>query len=318
MSIFTKRINYKPFEYPEVFEFIDMINKTFWVHAEVDFTADIQDFKVNLSPKEQEVLKRSLLGISQVEVGVKTFWGKLYDHFPKPEFNSLGATLAENEVRHSEAYSRLLEVLGYNDEFEKLLTIPIFNRKIEFIRTHLEERGIIEKLLFFVIVIENSSLFSQFANILSFTRFKGIMKNVSNIIAWTSIDEQIHANSGIYLINKIKEEMSDDELLGFEQKIFEDINDYIEFESLLLDWIYEEGELEFFTKTDMLNFMKYRVDEALIKMNFKKVFNISQEEYKPMKWFEEEIFANSNDDFFAKRPVDYTKHDKPISENDLF
>lgn len=318
MSIFTKRINYKPFEYPEVFDFIDMINKTFWVHAEVDFTADIQDFKVNLSPKEQEVLKRSLLGISQVEVGVKTFWGKLYDHFPKPEFNSLGATLAENEVRHSEAYSRLLEVLGYNDEFEKLLTIPIFNKKIEFIRTHLEERDIIEKLLFFVIVIENSSLFSQFANILSFTRFKGIMKNVSNIIAWTSIDEQIHANSGIYLINKIKEEMSDDELLRFEQKISEDINDYIEFESLLLDWIYEEGELEFFTKTDMLNFMKYRVDEALIKMNFKKVFNISQEEYKPMKWFEEEIFANSNDDFFAKRPVDYTKHDKPISENDLF
>ncbi len=32
------------------------------------------------------------------------------------------------------------------------------------------------------------------------------MKNVSNIIAWTSVDEQIHANAGIYLINKIREE----------------------------------------------------------------------------------------------------------------
>src|SRR5699024_11249425 len=55
-------------------------------------------------------------------------------------------------------------------------------------------------------LIENVSLFSQFAVILSFTRFQGVLKNVSNIIAWTSLDEQIHANAGIYIINKIKEE----------------------------------------------------------------------------------------------------------------
>jgi ribonucleoside-diphosphate reductase beta chain len=35
------------------------------------------------------------------------------------------------------------------------------------------------------------------------------MKNVSNIIAWTSVDEQIHANAGIFLINKIREEQPD-------------------------------------------------------------------------------------------------------------
>ena len=42
------------------------------------------------------------------------------------------------------------------------------------------------------------------------------------------------------------------------------------------------------------------------------------EEVKPMLWFEEEVFANELDDFFAKRPTAYTKHDKSISENDLF
>ena len=34
--------------------------------------------------------------------------------------------------------------------------------------------------------------------------------------------------------------------------------------------------------------------------------------------FEEEVFANSLDDFFAKRPVEYTKHDKSITADDLF
>lgn len=73
MGIFDKRINYKPFEYPEVMDFVDMMNQTFWVHKEIDFTADIQDFKTNLSDIEKEVVKRSLLSIAQVEVGVKAF-----------------------------------------------------------------------------------------------------------------------------------------------------------------------------------------------------------------------------------------------------
>ena len=319
MGLFDKRINYKPFEYPEVMQFVEAINKSYWVHSEVDFTADIQDFKTNLSDKEREVIKRSLLGIAQVEVGVKTFWGKLYDHLPKPEINGLGATFSESEFRHSEAYSQLLEVLGYNGEFEKLLEIPVFKDRLELIQDILSNDSTIDwKLLFFTIIIENASLFSQFGNILSFTRFKGYMKNTSNIIAWTSMDEQIHANAGIYLINKLREENVD--LFNRVDYPFLKyiIENYMQHESNLLDWIYEEGELEFFTKEDMLNFMKYRVDESLVKMNLQKVFNISSEEYSPMKWFEEEVFANSMDDFFAKRPVDYTKHDKSITSNDLF
>lgn len=63
MSLFDKRINYKPFEYPEVMDFVDMMNKTFWVHKEIDFTADIQDFGAQLSFTEKEVVKRSLLSI---------------------------------------------------------------------------------------------------------------------------------------------------------------------------------------------------------------------------------------------------------------
>lgn len=74
MGIFDKRLNYKPFEYPEVMDFVESMNSSFWVHKEIDFTADIQDFKSNLSETEQEIVKRSLLSIAQVEIGVKLFW----------------------------------------------------------------------------------------------------------------------------------------------------------------------------------------------------------------------------------------------------
>lgn len=318
MGIFDKRENYKPFEYPEVMEFVDAMNKSFWVHSEVEFTADIQDFKSDLSYIEQEAVKRSLLGIAQVEVAVKTFWGDLYDLFPKPEFNGLGATFAECEFRHSEAYSRLLEVLGYNDEFEELLKVPIFRKRQDIMQKYLAKQSdTIDRILFFTLIIENASLFSQFATILSFTRFKGYMKNVANIIAWTSIDEQLHANAGIYIIKKIFEEQPETK-----ERIRSHVDDfivhYMELEDQLLDWIFEEGELSFFSKKDLCNYMRYRLDESMTTLGFDKPFNITTEQAKPMLWFEEEVFSNSLDDFFAKRPVDYTKHDKSITANDLF
>lgn len=317
MSLFDKRINYKPFEYPEVMDFVDMMNKTFWVHKEIDFTADIQDFGAQLSFTEKEVVKRSLLSIAQVEVGVKAFWGDLYKHFPKPEINNLGSTFAESETRHSEAYARLLEVMGLNDSFKDIYSIPIFKKKIDMMDNYMKTNDdIIWKLLFFVIVIENSSLFSQFANILSFTRFKGYLKNTSNIIAWTSIDEQTHANAGIYLINKLREEGYIDAKMM--EEIKRAVSNYIQYEEELLDWIYEKGELSFFTKNDMLNFMKYRVDDALVNMGVEKVFHITEDQYRAMIWFDEDVFANELDDFFAKRPTAYTKHDKSITAEDLF
>ena len=133
MGIFDYRRNYKPFEYPEVTEFTDAINKSFWVHSEVDFTADTQDFLSHLSESEKNAVKNALLAIAQIEVNVKTFWGDLYSHLPKPEFNGLGSTFAECEFRHSEAYSRLLEVLGYNDEFENLIEIPIIKQRVDYL-----------------------------------------------------------------------------------------------------------------------------------------------------------------------------------------
>ncbi|MBX3242358.1 MAG: ribonucleotide-diphosphate reductase subunit beta [Chitinophagaceae bacterium] len=324
MGLFEKRINYKPFEYPEVLKFTEAINKSFWVHSEVDFTADTQDFHSHLTPEERNAVKRALLAIAQIEVAVKSFWGNLYNHLPKPELNGLGSTFAECEFRHSEAYSRLVEVLGYNDEFQKLVEVPIIKERIQYLSSVLSNLKSADKkeysiaLILFTILIENVSLFSQFAIILSFTRFKGWMKNVSNIIAWTSVDEQIHANAGIYLINKIKDEypeVLDGDTLS---RITDMVRQSVEIEERILDWIFEAGDIDLLQKEDLINFIKFRVDESLNKIGMPSQYFVSSEQYRPMKWFEEEVFANSLDDFFAKRPVDYTKHDKSITADDLF
>jgi ribonucleoside-diphosphate reductase beta chain len=113
-SIFRKRLNLKPYEYPEVLEYVDAIRHSYWVHTEFSFTSDVQDFKINVTPVERNALQNCMLAIAQIEVGVKTFWGDVYKHLPKPEIGAVGQTFAESEVRHMDAYSHLLEVLGLN------------------------------------------------------------------------------------------------------------------------------------------------------------------------------------------------------------
>lgn len=324
MGLFDKRVQYKPFEYPEVLQFTAAINKSFWVHSEVDFTADTQDFHANLTAAEQNAIKNSLLSIAQIEVAVKSFWGNLYHHFPKPEINGLGATFAECEFRHSEAYSRLLEVLGYNNQFEALIEVPVVKERIQYLSNALQHAKSTDQkeytitLILFSLLIENVSLFSQFAIILAFTRFKGLMKNVSNIIAWTSVDEQIHANAGIYLVNKLREEYPALFSAAMNEKVRETVRLSIETEERMLDWIFSEGEIDIIQKRDLSNFMKKRADDSLQQIGIEPIFNISSKEYAAMLWFEEEVFSNSLDDFFAKRPVEYTKFDKSISAHDLF
>ena len=181
-----------------------------------------------------------------------------------------------------------------------------------------DEKEYLFSLILFSILIENVSLFSQFAVILSFTRFKGAMKNVSNIIGWTSVDEQIHANAGMYIVNQIRDEFPEYFDRSTQDKIISIVKASIDIEAEILDWIFEMGEIDTVSKKDLLNFMKYRVDDSLHKIGISKIFHVAEIDYLPMVWFEEEVFANSMDDFFAKRPVDYTKHDKSITANDLF
>lgn len=321
-DIFAKRVNYKPFEY-DILPYTNLINQTYWVDSELDFTADKQDYFVSLSLVEQSAVKNALLAISQIEVAVKSFWGKLYDYLPKPELCGLGSTFAECEFRHSQAYSRLLDVMNASEAFETVMEVPEIRDRVNFLSSYLQKkvdatdrRSYALAIIIFALFIENTSLFSQFAIILSFTRFKSYLKNTSNVIAWTSKDEQIHASAGIYLFNTIVAENPALFDAAMKETITKAAKKAIEVEESVLDWIFEKGEIETVSKADLLSFMKSRINRSLASIGIAPAFVTPSE--VPLRWFDEEIGAGTHDDFFAKRPTDYSKFTSPINGDNLF
>lgn len=323
-NIFEKRINLKPYEYPELNEYVDAIRHSYWIHTEFNFTSDIQDYKTALSDRERNALKNAMLAISQIEVAVKTFWGDIYQKMPKPEIGSVGATFSESEVRHQDAYSHLLEILGLNTEFKNLKKKPVIMKRVHYLETALknaksdDNQEYAESILLFSLFIEHVSLFSQFLIIMAFNKYKNLFKGISNVVEATSKEEQIHGDFGIDVIKIIKKENPDWFNDDYNAMIQETCREAFESESRIIDWIFEEGELDFLPKNVINEFIKNRFNNSLESIGIAKIFEVDNTLLEQTEWFDDEIIGTKHGDFFVKRSINYSKRTKSITHEDLF
>ena len=323
-NIFEKRINLKPYEYPQLYEYVPAIRHSYWIHTEFNFTSDIQDFKSRLSDVEKNAIKNTMLAISQIEVAVKSFWGDLYHRMPKPEIGSVGATFAESEVRHADAYSHLLEILGLNKEFKALKKKPIIMKRVQYLEIALknskseEDKEYAESVLLFSLFIEHVSLFSQFLIIMAFNKHKNMLKGISNVVEATSKEEQIHGDFGIDLIKILQKEQPQWFTEEYKENIQAICNKAYKAECGLVDWIFEAGEIDFLPKAVINEFIKNRFNNSLESIGIDKIFDIDESLVAQTDWFDDEIIGTKHGDFFVKRSINYSKRTQSITSDDLF
>jgi len=323
-DIFAKRTNFKPYEYPELYEYTDAVRHSYWVHTEFNFTSDVQDFHVNVNDVERSAIKNSMLAIAQIEVAVKTFWGKIYDKMPKPEIGAVGATFAESEVRHADAYAHLLEILGLNDEFKNIKNIPVIQKRMNYLekvidlsRTE-ENKDYFKSVMLFSLFVEHVSLFSQFLVMMSFNKHKNLFKGISNAVEATSKEENLHGMFGIDVINTIKDEHPewfDDECRA---GIITACEEAYAAEAEIVDWIFEAGELDFMPSQNVKEFIKHRFNNSLVAIGMPRQFEVSDALLEETDWFDNEVIATKHVDFFHKRSINYNKRSASVTSDDLF
>jgi ribonucleoside-diphosphate reductase beta chain len=321
-NVFRKRTNLKPYEYPHLVEYLEAIRHSYWVHTEFNYSSDIQDMKVRMLPQEAEIVKKAMLAISQIEVQVKTFWAKIGDKMPKPEIQAVGVTFGESEVRHADAYSNLLEIMGLNAEFERLIDVPAIKRRIAYleqsIQQPVDDRDYFHKIILFSMFVENVSLFSQFLIMMAFNKHKNLLKGISNAISATQKEEDIHARFGFDLVNIIKSENPDWFNSDTTKEVVRLCKEAHKAESGIIDWIYGDYDLDFLPKNTVKEFIKNRFNQSLTAIGMKEIFEVDKQAVAATSWFIDESFTTTNVDFFAKRATTYTKKTKSFTEDDLF
>lgn len=323
-DIFKKRLSLKPYEYPELYEYVSSIRHSYWIHTEFNFVGDIQNFKVNVNEVERNAIRNAMLAIAQVEVNVKTFWGDIYKKMPKPEIGAVGATFAESEVRHTDAYAHLLELLGLNEVFKTIGEIPALMRRVNYLEKALrnakseDNREYSQAILLFSLFTEHVSLFSQFLIMMSFNKHKNLFKGISNAVEATSKEEQIHGLFGIDVINIIKKEHPEWFDQDFEDEVIALCQEAYESEQEVVDWIFEKGEIEFIPKAVVLEFIKQRFNNSLESIGVHKIFETDQKLLEQSDWFDDEVIGTKHGDFFNKKSINYNKKGKSITSDDLF
>ncbi len=323
-DIFRKRTNLKPYEYPELAEYVDAIRHSYWIHTEFNYSRDIDDFKTRVEPHEREAIKKAMLAIAQIEVAVKTFWGNIYIKLPKPEIGAVGSTFAESEVRHTDAYSHLLEILGLNEAFQELTKVPVIKQRIEYLdKVNLlaqanENREYSQAVLLFALFIEHVSLFSQFLIMMAFNKHKNLFKGISNAVEATSKEEQIHGMFGTDLINIIREEQPAWFDSSYKELVRSLCIEAYQSESAIVDWIVEDGELDFLPTAEIKEFIKSRLNKAMVGIGMNPVFNVDDALVQKTDWFDDEVIATKHVDFFDKRSINYNKRQTSVTSDDLF
>lgn len=481
-NLFEKRVNLMPYEYPELIAFRDAIRHSYWLTSEFNFSSDIQDYHVNVTPQEKSVLTKSMLAIAQIEVAVKLFWGDLYKYLPKPEINGVGVTFAEchaegteiltpsgwvdfknitgdrlvcqfdartkeisfakptkvikkryqgelyrfstendkwvtivtpnhrmldfdpvtgeervvlakdfdvsidrvkyyggydqrsdkeidnitlysldnpsiqketidyngmvycvtvpsgfiitrynntvsiegnSEERHSEGYASLLEILGMADMFSDLSQYPALMSRYDYMEAFMANKNeskseFVLSLILFSLFVEHISLFGQFLVIMSFNKHKNMFKGISNVIEATSKEEEIHGRFGIALYGILKEEHPELFTEEFYQELTTLADSALKAEKAILHWIFEEGDLDFIDLATAENYIIHRYNNSLEILGIEAPYLVDEKLLDKTRWFDQEILAGKENDFFYKRSTDYSKKQKQITADDLF
>ena len=324
-DITKERIVYKPFEYPQAFDYYMKQQQAHWLWTEVPMMSDVNDWKQNLTEAEKNIVGSILKGFAQTETVVNDYWSNLVTKwFRKPEIIAMAVTFGCFETIHAEAYSLLNEELGL-DDFSEFLEDETTMAKIETLmnvrdsfngEVNWHERA--KSLAIFSAFTEGVNLFSSFAVLLSF-KMRNKLKGVGQIVEWSIRDESMHSDAGCWLFRTLLEEKPELKTPELETAINEAALLSLELELDFIEKVYEMGDLEGCNKDDLISFIKHRVNTKMGDLGYRPIVNgIDVKAVERMKWFDHLSAGKQHTDFFANRVTNYSKGTMEWDENAIF
>lgn len=309
MALLTPRPTYAPFEYDQAYKFWELQQQSHWLHTEIAMASDINDWKINLTDTERNVIGHILKGFTQSEVFIQEYWGSLISKwFKKPEIQMMASTFSAFESIHAVAYAYLNQSLGLED-FSAFLHEPTAKAKIDrlILTKGKSKEEIAKSLAIFSAFNEGVNLFSSFAVLLNFSRLNK-MKGLGQIIAFSIKDESLHSEAGCWLFRTLIAEYPDIWTDELKKEIYEAARVTIELEDNFIDKAFELGDMEGLKADDLKAFIRHRCNTKLgdlgLKQNWK---NIDKDALTRMEWFDVMSAGVNHADFFAQRVTDYSK-----------
>lgn len=329
-KLFTNRVEYKPFEYPEYHNdgWLPQ-QQAHWLYTEISMQGDIKDWNENLKPHEKNLVGNILLGFAQTECVVQDYWtGMVTKWFPKHEIKKMAITFGNFETIHAEAYSYLNETLGL-DDFKAFLHEETTAAKFEFLmqtkndytykdlaKSSEARRDVAKSLAIFSAFAEGVSLYSSFAVLYSF-QMRNMLKGIGQQMKWSVRDESLHSKMGCQLFKHMCAEYP--ELKNsVKSSVEEAARLIVKMELDFIDKMFEQGDLANLKSADLKEFIKSRTNEKLRELGYENIFDVNMDMAGELDWFYHLTGGHTHTDFFAIRSTDYAKAGEKDDWSDIY
>lgn len=310
MSLLVSEPVYKPFHYPQAYEYWKTQQRLHWLPEEVPMADDVKDWKKNLTESERNLLTQIFRFFTQADIEVNTCYMKHYSRVFKPtEVQMMLSAFSNMETIHIDAYSHLLDTIGIPEaEYKAFLKYKEMKEKYEYMQSFdvNSKIGIAKTLAVFGAFTEGLQLFASFAMLLNFQRF-GKMKGMGQIVAWSVRDETLHTEGIIWLFKTFISENPEIWTEDFIQSLYDACDTIITHEDAFIDlaFAFEEGAgIEGMTANDIKSYIRYIGNRRLVQLGLKERYTIPQ---NPLPWLDEILNAPEHTNFFENRATDYSR-----------
>ncbi len=240
-----------------------------------------------------------LFTLYELKAGVDYWGGKIMEMCPRPCLQRLASTISFTEQGvHAPFYNKLNEALNLNtDEFYlSYKEDPVLAERMEFVGGIIGSEDPLVSVGAFSMV-EGAVLYSAFAFLMSFqSAGSNKLNNVCRGIKFSVRDENLHALAGAALFKQIGMETGREGDPEVAAKLIEVARKVQEHEHLIIDKIFEKGEMASISSENMKTFVNHRLNLCLENLGIKPQFN---EDHNPIKeWFYDGINAVQLHDFF--------------------
>jgi ribonucleoside-diphosphate reductase beta chain len=297
-------------DYPAAVEFMNKQANIFWPPEEVKVEKDKQDILVNMTEAERHAVITTLKLFTKYEMIIgEEFWvERVMKWFPRPEIQAMASLFGAMELSvHAPFYRKINEELNLatDDFYNSYIEDPVLSDRIKFLDKILGNEDKAKALGAFTFA-EGAILYSSFAFLKHFqSQGKNKLLNVVAGINFSARDEALHSEASGWLFQQYAAE-AELNLEEYEEYLTEVAEKVLDHEVAIIDKLFERGDIEGITKTQMVSFVKSRINLCMRNMGFA---NIHKVDYNPVSdWFYKGINGYAMNDFFVSVGNQYQRN----------
>lgn len=298
-----ERFNIFPIQHQAIYDMFEKQLESFWVHKEIDFTSDREDFE-SFKPNEQKMLKHILAFFAASDAIVnENIISRFMIEVPFGESKLFYPGQMQMETIHTVTYALIIQecIRDTNEQnrlFRAVLDMEGVKRKSQWAVDFMESKNktLAERLVAFVIV-EGIFFQGAFAVIFWFKKmYPGKLPGVVYSNELIAADEAMHTDHGVLVYRSLPKEQQLSQ--ADVNKIFQSAMDV---ERFFVKQFLEEGVLGL-SQQQMIGFIEYMCDYWLTELGYAKLFGTPN----PLTYMDM-LSLKSRTNFFERRNREYRR-----------